>query len=492
MKVPFFIFEDHCESYIRWREMGLKDLCVIHIDAHLDVADDGLDDSTLEKLRCCKSAEDLEEFRKNEDVLWGGFHPGNYLYPAMFDGTVSHLIWIIPDYLPGEEELLTWARQEVMEWVDLSLADHNSLHYEDNRVVGKLMGKDFEICFLKDLRVGSHNYVWDIDTDYLIDKDDIPWISPMDIVHHLYHVAPNPLMITTAYSVNGGYLPPEQKYLGDLIEKTIKGKMTDSLRECYQYMLEGDRAKIQKNCHGAKWYYNKCKTESFYKPYLNLRWAELCKMMSETDLERRYMEEVKRLDPTLILPAYDIAMIHFRRKDYDKALSLLKRTANIDETHYLMSHFISSVIYMKKEEYDPAALHLETIIESKYFNDWSNSIKSHVFYIAGSTSLKGKKYEKALNLINKSIDINPNNPGAYSQRGQIYLETGDYEKSARDFRKYLRSRSGRIESMEVRLLLASAYRNLGKKGMEKREVRRILKDDTTGFYSVKARLGRYR
>ncbi|MCD4783881.1 MAG: tetratricopeptide repeat protein [Candidatus Eremiobacteraeota bacterium] len=491
MKVPFFIFEDHCESYIRWREMGLKDLCVIHIDAHLDVADEGLDDAILEKIRCCKSVENLEKFRKNEDVLWGGFHPGNYLYPAMYDGTVSHLIWVIPDHLPGKEKLLLWARQEVMQWVDLSLADYDSLHYEDNRVVGKLKGIDFEICFLKDLRVGSANYVWDIDTDYLIDEDDIPWISPMDLIHHLYHIAPNPLMITTAYSVNGGYLPPEQKYLGDLIEKTIKGQMTDSLRECYQYLMDGDRAILQKYHHGTKWYYNKCKTESFYTPYLNLRLAELCRMKNETELERKYMEEVRRLEPILILPAYDIAMIHFRRKDYDKALSLLKKTADIDETHFLMSHFISAVIYIKKEEYATAALHLETIIELKHFDNWNNSIRAHVLFIAGSTYLKGEKYKKALELMNKSIDINPDNAGVYSQRGRIYLKMEKYENAARDFRKYLRKKPDRLESMEVRLLLAFTYRSLDKKGMEMREVRRILKDDTTGFYSMKARLGRY-
>jgi len=492
MKFPFFIFEDHCESYIKWREMGLRNLCVIHIDAHLDFADEGLDDSILEKIRCCKSVESLEKFRKNEDILWGGFHLGNYLYPAMFDGTVSHLIWVIPDHLPGNEKLLPWARQEMMQWVDLSLSDYNSLHYEDNRVVGKLKGKDLEICFLRDLRVGSDNYVWDIDTDYLIDKDDLPWISPMDLVHNLFGIAPNPLMITTAYSVNGGYLPPEQKYLGDLIEKTIKGEMTDTLRECYQYILEGDRARLKKYGHGAKWYYNKCKTESFYTPYLNLRWAEMCRAVSESDLERRYIEETKRIDPTLILPAYDIAMIHFRRKDYNKALSLLIRTADIDETHFLMSHFISAVIYIKKEEFDPAALHLEKIIESKYFKYWSKSIRAHVLYIAGYTYLKGEKYEKALDTINRSIEINPDNPGVYSQRGRIYMETGEYEKASRDFRKYLRKRPDRIESMEVRLLLADAYKNLDKKGMEKKEVRRVLKDDTTGFYSMKARLGRYR
>lgn len=536
MATPIFLFEDHCESYLHWKDAGLKDLCVVHVDTHLDVADEGLTKDTLEKLAACKTSTEMEEYRKNEDILWGGFHPGNYLYPAMKDGTVSRLIWVIPEHLPGGNEFLPWAREHLQEWVELSLSDYDSLHNEGNKIVGKLAGFDFEICFLKDLDCSSTNIVWDIDTDYLIDNYDYAWKSPMELVEYLKKKAPAPEMITIAYSVNGGYLSPEQKYLGDMVKLAIDGGITAEMAENYRHILEGDNIisdyqqesqysvvssapgssvlrdgdpltneKIKaigeispdspppptKDYDKAISLFKTAESTPLFKPFMDLRMSNIYREQGDEEKAKEFREKAAEQRPDVILPIYDIAMIHFRRKEYDKALELLDQTKESDEIHFLMSHFLSGVIYQKQNKDTEALKHWEEIIHSDYFANWEQSVRAHITFIVGATMLKTGRLEEALNQLNFSIILNPENHKAYCQRGRVYMETDKLENAARDFRKYLYMKPDAIESLEVHLLLAETYRRQKKDGMEKREVRTVLKKDTTGFYSMKARLGRY-
>ena len=525
MATPIFLFEDHCESYLHWKDAGLKDLCVVHVDAHLDVADEGLTKETLEKLAACKTAAEMEEYRKNEDILWGGFHPGNYLYPAMKDGTVSRMIWVIPEHLPGGSEFLPWAREHLQEWMELSLSDYDSLHNEGNKIVGKLAGFDFEICFLKDLDCSSPNIVWDIDTDYLIDNYDYAWKSPMELVEYLTKKAPNPEMITIAYSVNGGYLSPEQKYLGDMVKLAIEQGIPDDMAENYHHILEGDNIisdykelsqyssvnsdsdsppngssvlrnggtppPLTKDYEKAISHFTMAKSTPLFKPFMDLRMSNIYKEQGDEEKAAEFREKAARQRPDLILPTYDVAMIHFRRKEYDKALELLEQTKEVDEIHFLMSRFLSGVINQKQNKDKEALVHWEEIIHSDYFTNWEQSVRAHITFIVGATMLKTGRLEEALNQLNFSIALNPENHKAYCQRGRVFMETDKLENAARDFRKYLYVKPDSIESLEVHLLLAETYRRQKKDGMEKREVRTVLKKDTTGFYSMKARLGRY-
>ena len=491
MSTPLFLFEDHCESYLHWKDAGLKDLCVVHVDAHLDVSEGGINAEVLERMKECKNAKELEEFRKNEDILWGGFHPGNYLYPAMMDGTVSKLIWVIPDFLPNNSEMLYWAREHLMDWVELSLEDYDSFKYEGKKIVGKLVGFDFEICFIKDLKCDSENLVWDIDTDFLIDEDDVAWISPMDLVDEMNKRAPNPKMITIAYSVNGGYLSPEQKYLGDLIKMQIEDDVTNGVKEDYNKILEGDKCFVKKEYDKALALYEEAGDNSFFENNINLRLSNIYKIMGDNKQADEYRYKVDAGKKELLLPPYDIAMIHFRRKEYDEALEILDKTKDKDELHFLMSHFISGVINIRKDEFKESVKHWKDIVKSDYFAAWEQSIRAHITFLGGATMLRAGLLKEALDMLSFSIKLNPEYFRTFFHRGKVYLEMGSLEKAARDFRKYLYLRPGIIEALEVHLLLAEVYKRQGKEGMEKREVRKVLKKDTTGFYAMKARLGKY-
>ena len=121
------MFDDHYESFCTWREAGLKGLTCVHVDAHLDVMSVGFNKESLEGIAQSKTREELERFRGNPRLPWGGFHCGNYLFPALKDGTVKELIWVLPAHIIGGETFVDGVRQEVQNWLDLRLATINFL-----------------------------------------------------------------------------------------------------------------------------------------------------------------------------------------------------------------------------------------------------------------------------------------------------------------------------------------------------------------------------
>lgn len=490
MKNPIFLFEDHCESYIHWKDAQLKNLCVIHVDAHLDVAVDGLDSETIEAVKNCRSGDELEEFRKNDDILWGGFHPGNYLYPAMLDGTVSKLIWVIPPHLTKGQDLLLWTKEETANWVDMSLSDYDSLKYSEGRVTGSLLGCVFEVCLLEDLKVNEDNYVWDIDIDYMIDEKDLIWITPQKLFKGLNNAAPLPSMVTMAYSVKGGYLPPQHKFLGNMLNEIIENGKCSYSSDSFKLLLQGDEELVNDNLHTAYDIFQSIEDKEFL-PFVYLRMSEIESKKGRGEEAKHMLQLTAELDESLIPPSYDKAMIYFRRKEYRKALELLDYSAGIDPVHFIMSHFISAVIYLKIKDYSSSAAQWEKLLNSSDFSAWDKGIQAHLFYVSGLTYYKLKSYDKALALLSSSIEMNPQHQKSYLIRGKSYLEEGLFEKAAKDFRKYLWINSNSLESLEAHLMLAETYRRLEKRGMEKAEVRNILRKDVTGFYSIKARLGRY-
>ena len=83
------LFDDHYQALPTWREAGLDGLTCVHVDAHLDVSTDGFTERSLAGIAKARTREELAAFRGNPRLPWGGLHCGNYLYPALLDGTVT-------------------------------------------------------------------------------------------------------------------------------------------------------------------------------------------------------------------------------------------------------------------------------------------------------------------------------------------------------------------------------------------------------------------
>ncbi|MBT9585243.1 hypothetical protein IV102_18005 [bacterium] len=208
------------QALVFWRDLGLQGLTCIHVDAHLDVQDSGLSPELMSQFLDGVPPQDL---RGTPELPWGGLHCGNYLYPALVSGLVSHLVWVVPPHLLEEgQSLLSWAREEVGRWVDLTLEEWSGLRAVSSaqvspdarvtRVEGTLCGQRFTLCLAEGLPALEGPVALDIDVDYFVRPDDSLWSSPESLAQQLQGLTVE--ILTVATSLEGGYTPANQHGLG--------------------------------------------------------------------------------------------------------------------------------------------------------------------------------------------------------------------------------------------------------------------------------------
>lgn len=485
MKPPVFLFEDHCESYVKWKEAGMNTLTVVHADAHLDLRNEGFSKETLENIARAKTAEELEPFRRNNDLLWDGFNIGNYLYPAAKDGTVKKLIWVVPPHIVGEQDLLPWTLAELQNWKDVTLDEYKSMKLVDNAVKGTLAGIDLEVCYVEDLKVEDENTVWDIDVDYFFDDDDLAWMSPVDFLEELKEKTPTPEMITIAYSVAGGYTNPRQKYLGDMTKAALAKADTTQYQKAYEAFLQGDLAMKKDRLDEALEYYKKVEDIEPLKPYLDLRMMEIHARKNRPDKAKAILKEIESKRPDLIVPGYDRALILLRQKKYNQALKILNNTVKQGGESFILGHFISSLVHVKQNNYKKAQKHWNAILNSEEYNEMTTGVRSHICFLAGENLNRIGEYEKAVEILNTSIKEFPERPKAYSQRGFSYHQQGNLRKAIRDYKRFLNLSADNVDSINVHELLINAYEKMGRKTMANVERKNLQKKDVIGAFTMK-------
>lgn len=206
--------EEHHEAYFLWKSLGIQNAWCWHFDAHLDIGREGLTSARLATLAGCASSEQAgqQQVLGNCYLPWGGLHCGNYLYPAIREGMVSRLTWVIPPYLPTGD-LLRWTRSHLDGWFEMNLSDYASLREENGRVFGQALGIPIEVGPWEALTPPDEPVLVDVDIDYFLTEDGEVWWEPDEIAATLRGWSS--LATTVAYSVKGGYTPTECRRLAD-------------------------------------------------------------------------------------------------------------------------------------------------------------------------------------------------------------------------------------------------------------------------------------
>lgn len=237
--------EEHYQAYFAWKAQGFKNQWCWHVDAHLDIGKTDLGEERLERLRDCLDAETARRkgLLGNSYVPWGGLHCGNYLYPAIREGIVDRLTWVIPPDLP-EGGLLAWAHRHLNGWFELELQEYASLKVEGERLVGSLLGIPVEIGTLESLTLPTEPVLMDIDLDYFLTEEGTPW---WDSESFQERVASVPVLYrTVAYSVLGGFTPNEQRRLAEAFNLPADGYESSHLDHlaglvrCHKYQQAVD------------------------------------------------------------------------------------------------------------------------------------------------------------------------------------------------------------------------------------------------------------
>jgi tetratricopeptide (TPR) repeat protein len=223
----------HDAALYAWRDAGVRDRVLIHVDAHHDA----------------------------DSCEWDFVTISNFVWWAMSEGIVREVYWVVPE--PGwrmssgpamiADALLALARQ------------HDSSAGVEANAYGfttQVAGKRFTACPLSRLPpLGGA--LLDIDIDYFLIADiaaerppvdrAAPWMWPVDLLHALKGVETDPTIVTIATSTRGGFTPLEWKYLGDELAARLSGAPVEG----YDRIRGGFEAECRADGDVAKEHYRR-------------------------------------------------------------------------------------------------------------------------------------------------------------------------------------------------------------------------------------------
>jgi tetratricopeptide (TPR) repeat protein len=308
-----FRIENHDEAYPIWRDAGVKDRILLHVDAHHDM--------WWLKDRARVSIAD-------------------FICPALEDGLVREVIWVIPD----GSWTTVGSRRHVLRAARKILKDYpapKGIHrIERNRISAVVHGKPLVICSLDSLPPLEEDVLLDLDVDYLLiprvtyGKYDehglLPWCWPENLLNRLRERTVSSDLVTIAHSVEGGYLPLRWKYLGD--ELAIRLAQPDRpdaiegmarMRLAAESLESGDPVAAEKNYLAARQLMAPSAAPSFH---LALTYAR----MNRPDEARRCYGEALEREPSYRTPFNSAGLWRLWQKRYREAEREFRRVAALD------------------------------------------------------------------------------------------------------------------------------------------------------------------
>ncbi len=223
-----YLVENHSSAGMIWYRSGKRGLTVVHLDAHDDcryVPPGKL--AELDRLRLAGEWDEI--FRLSDLSTVTGFKVrpgdtlfdlGNFITPCMADGTVSRLIWVVPDLVLNDR-----ARSRLKGHLAsaLRLQSPQFTDHADGSFSFPLLEGTMVVTTLDALSPLPPGAILDLDVDFfafpraLTDihlAGELQW-DPESVCDRLLEAVPSPLLTTISASVYGGYLPLMFRVLAD-------------------------------------------------------------------------------------------------------------------------------------------------------------------------------------------------------------------------------------------------------------------------------------
>ena len=344
----------------------------------------------------------------------------------------------------------------------MRLAEYAALKSEDGAVVGTLDGVRFVVCTAQNLPKlsGDARVALDIDVDYFIrNTDDKVWQTPHQLKELLGPL--DPVALTVAYSVNGGYTPLQERFLGQVTLDLFSGtdeKWREETEKLLRLDAEGDKEGWEEFLGEAP---------DWLKPSILLRLGRV--------------EEAVEIDPEYTPRFCNDVARHLVKKEHQKGLELM------DEVEEESAESLYLKTYLSIGQDDPlgAKRSLTKLLESHSLRDLE---RSRVLLLKANACLDLGEGRQAVKLVDEALTIEPKSAELHYLRANCLKATGELKKAAKSMRKALRLAQGYVSSLPMMLSAARLYDELGQQALAS-SVRRELKEvDVTGRYAIKTML----
>lgn len=182
------LFEEAVEVLSFWRSLGRKDQTCVYFSRHLPVGDQGF--PAVVRGWAAERRQGLEP--AVDPLAWTVLDSENFLYPALLEGWISHLVWVAP----GLD--LDTVRRELAESLDLTVAEYRGLD--------SLLGARLTVC---PTPPSLTRPLVHLDLSFLelaTASETLTLLASVD-----------PLALSCSLSVTSGAVPVERRVLGRLL-----------------------------------------------------------------------------------------------------------------------------------------------------------------------------------------------------------------------------------------------------------------------------------
>lgn len=404
--------EDHREAYFFWKELGVREAVCVHVDAHLDT--------------CGFKVPGYTGLRQPE------VNCGNFLLPAMEEGLVSELVWVIPPHLVGQQDWLEWAGNELQNWLRPTVSDYLSLHMVQGRVEGHLLGKRLVVCTSDNLPDLVGPVVLDIDIDYFLAPDDGLWQDPMQLHDQLGHLKWQAL--TVAYSVQGGYTPLDQRHLGDLTLVTFTDRKSAEA-------LSARLGEVDEDLPG---------------------WLRAAGFWRRGEAER-----AAELDPGWVERAIDQVCGRLDRGRFEGCPSWLERLESEDRTAAV---YLDGYLAFRLQDYAKAIDNWRALLATES----DRLTRRHLLEMVGLAQRVSGQATAAVKTFIEAIRLDGNDASLWLQLARSQVEAGEGSRAARSYRRAVTLAPDLLDTQLAQLELAQLYLALGQVSQARAQCARIL------------------
>jgi tetratricopeptide (TPR) repeat protein len=264
MKTPenIVMMEDHDKAYSAWKERNVREMALVHVDAHIDfgwIPDLDLDEIGSQDKAAGSSSKGpllLNHYLKSRKKM---VNIGNYICPAMREGIVKRFYWVVPDESLHSARGISHILKQLKQILKVKRHAGAKLERQEGCIRCSIFGKEIIVCGLDGLERIEEKALLDIDVDFMLTRsiwDDlnperIPWISPEKLIEKLAARISDIEVLTIAYSVEGGFTPLRFKYLGNELRSLFQESRSDSGRKIAEYKRKAFVCESKKELPGA-------------------------------------------------------------------------------------------------------------------------------------------------------------------------------------------------------------------------------------------------
>ena len=474
------MMENHDQAYHAWKNAGLRDRIVVHVDPHIDFG--WLPERDPAELLDLQSLGEIEE--QVAGPLWNLsgrstqqlIQIGNYLNPALREGIVRSFYWVVPDGFFETARRRRLLEEELRSLKKAHPRAFGNVTWAGGSLRGEIYGTEMTVCTLSGLPAFDESVLLDIDTDFLVigsisasypyadPPNATPWMWPDELVAKLRQRQLRTDFVTIAYSVEGGFTPLAYKNLGDEVAMLLRNPASTGNQRGMALKRQAASFQREKRFEEAISLYEGAMATSAGDASTHYQLAQLVYEQGHREQARGHYQRAVALDPSYrtafntLGPVYLALDLHaqseaeFRRAlafDPDDAdayygladLRLDQRKWNEAIAYYQRASELGpddgrarlgvGYAHLKMRSWQAAAAELRQALSSERYQGAAQ-------YRLGYVYCKTRRWDDALAAYKAARRLGFRDLRTHSSLGRLYLRKGNFHKARRHYRKVIR------------------------------------------------------